>query len=254
MARLSTRLSIRWGDDPASEPTTTLVMSVGGYFMDLRVVKSDNAVDWAFAGTRDVVARAPQLHCRWHHTIDSRNTFAPDEGWFQDLPSGNRDGDENYTDSLETGRMACAERGGAVTAYEEVWRTLPTDGARAWIVKREEDAVTMTTSNITFLGRVGREYFAMVQARGGGPLTVQRETLEAANDGDGDGRPEGQEGQQGHDGKERWVVKYRSGDAPLPSLAANKLSAFPNEETWTEGDEVVVFGDVYTVCATEKSI
>ncbi|KJR89237.1 uncharacterized protein SPSK_06573 [Sporothrix schenckii 1099-18] len=254
MARLSTRLSIRWGDDPASEPTTTLVMSVGGYFMDLRVVKSDNAVDWAFAGTRDVVARAPQLHCRWHHTIDSRNTFAPDEGWFQDLPSGNRDGDENYTDSLETGRMACAERGGAVTAYEEVWRTLPTDGARAWIVKREEDAVTMTTSNITFLGRVGREYFAMVQARGGGPLTVQRETLEAANDGDGDGRPEGQEGQQGHDGKERWVVKYRSGDAPLPSLAANKLSAFPNEETWTEGDEVDVFGDVYTVCATEKSI
>lgn len=223
MARLSTRISIRWGDEPASEPTTTLVMSVGGYFMDLRITNSDDSVDWAFAGTRDIVSREPQLHCRWHHTIDSRNTFAPDEGFFQDLPNG---------DSLETGSMACAERGGAVTAYEEVWRTLPTEGARAWILKAESEKA------ITFLGRVGSEFFAMVQAHGGGPLTVQREALEVGEDGSK---------------KATWVVKYRSGDAPLPSLAKLGLLEFPNEATWKEGDQVDVKGEVYIVCATESS-
>ncbi|KAL1890442.1 hypothetical protein Sste5346_008270 [Sporothrix stenoceras] len=217
-ARLSTRISIRWGDDEASEPTETLVMSVGGYFMDLRVVKADNSVDWAFAGTRDIVARQPKLHCRWHHVIDSHNTFAPDEGFFTDLPNG---------DSLETGSMACMEKGGAVTDYEEIWRALPTEGLRAWILKRED----AETNNITFLGRVGSEFFAMVQKRGGGPLTVQREVLE----------------------EDKWVVKYQSGGAALPSLVNSGLSALTNEVTWKQGDEADVQGEKYTVCSTESS-
>lgn len=71
----------------------------------------------------------------------------------------------------------------------------------------------------------------MVQARGGGPLTVQREVLVG----------------------DKWVVKYRSGDATLPSLTKEGLSAFSNEVTWKEGDEVDIHGEVYTVCSTEAS-
>ncbi|CAK7215193.1 hypothetical protein SCUCBS95973_002398 [Sporothrix curviconia] len=231
MARLSTRISVRWGDEPASEPTTTLVMGVGGYFMDLRVNKSDKTVDWAFAGRRETVSETP-LHCRWHHIIDSRNAFAPDEGSFVALPNG---------DSLETGSMPCPERGGAVTPYEEVWRTLSTGRERGWILQRDDgdDAEATVTAAATakttaFLGRVGSEFFAMVQTRGGGPLSVQREALETV-----DG------------GKQNWVVKFRDGEAPLPSLAAAGLLAFPGEASWTEGDEVDIQGALYTVRALE---
>ncbi|CAK7209925.1 hypothetical protein SBRCBS47491_000610 [Sporothrix bragantina] len=221
MARLSTRISIRWGDEPTSEPTTTLVMGVGGYFIDLRVNKTDSSVDWAFAGRRETVCQEP-LQCRWHHIIDSRNMFAPDEGSFVTLPNG---------DSLETGSMACPERGGAVTPYEEVWRVLSTGSERGWILKREDEAA----KTITFLGRVGSEFLAMVQAEGGGPLTVQREALEKTGD----------------DGTQSWMVKFRGGEAELPSLAAAGLLTFPGEESWTEGSRVDMQGDLYTVCAVE---
>lgn len=62
--RLSTRISIRWGDDPASEPTDTVVLSVGSYYMDLRVTKADQTVDWAFAGVREILCHEP---CEYHH-------------------------------------------------------------------------------------------------------------------------------------------------------------------------------------------
>ncbi|CAK7266070.1 hypothetical protein SEPCBS119000_001834 [Sporothrix epigloea] len=221
MTRLSTRISIRWGDEPASEPTTTLVMGVGGYFMDLRVTKSDNSVDWAFAGRKETVSVSP-LHCRWHHIIDSRNVFEPDEGSFAALPNG---------DSLETGSMPCLERGGAVTPYEEVWRTLSEGKEAGWILRRDDEAA----KTITFLGRVGSEYFAMVQPEGGGPLTVQRDALET------------------QDGKQAWVTKYRHGEASLPSLAAAGLLAFPGETAWTMGSAVDIQGAQYTVCAVEEA-
>jgi hypothetical protein len=57
--RLSTRISIRWDDDPASEPTDTIVLSVGTYYMDLRVNKAENSLDWAFAGTREILCQNP---------------------------------------------------------------------------------------------------------------------------------------------------------------------------------------------------
>ncbi|CAK7239652.1 MAG: hypothetical protein STHCBS139747_001086 [Sporothrix thermara] len=224
MARLSTRISIRWGDEPASEPTTTLVMGVGGYFMDLRVNRSDGSVDWAFAGRRETVSVSP-LHCRWHHIIDSRNTFAPDEGSFVTLPNG---------DSLETGSMACAERGGAVTPYEEVWRTLSTGSEPGWILRRDCAAA----KTITFLGRVGDEYFAMEQTAGGGPLSAQREALETGGD--------------DNNGTAHWVVKFGDGEAVLPSLARTGLATFPDEASWTEGSEVDIEGEKYTVCAVER--
>jgi len=37
--------------DEPEELTDTLVMNVGGYFMDLRVNKADQSIDWAMAAS-----------------------------------------------------------------------------------------------------------------------------------------------------------------------------------------------------------
>ncbi|KAJ4171178.1 hypothetical protein NW754_007324 [Fusarium falciforme] len=143
--RLSTRISIRWADDAPSEPTNTVVLSVGDYFMDLRITKADQSIDWAFAGTREILSRDPH------------------EGKFQPLPNG---------DDLETGSMPCAEKGNQVTPYEEVWRELqPNHGMnRGWILqgKLGDDDV--------FLGQYGGIYLAMRQNKQG-VFSVLKEEL-----------------------------------------------------------------------------
>lgn len=48
----STRLSLRWVPEPPAETTDTTVLSVGEYFLDLRMDKKSGAIDWAMAGTR----------------------------------------------------------------------------------------------------------------------------------------------------------------------------------------------------------
>lgn len=53
-SRLSTRISIRWIPESASENTDTIVMSVKGWYVDLRVDKITNDIDWAIAGQRVV--------------------------------------------------------------------------------------------------------------------------------------------------------------------------------------------------------
>lgn len=60
--RASTRISIRWPPAPASEPTDTLVLSVGDYYVDLRVTKLDQKIDWALAGQRIVVSEDPRVY------------------------------------------------------------------------------------------------------------------------------------------------------------------------------------------------
>lgn len=59
--RASTRISIRWPPAPAEEPTDTLVLSVGEYYVDLRVKKSDGSIDWALAGLRIVISENPGM-------------------------------------------------------------------------------------------------------------------------------------------------------------------------------------------------
>jgi hypothetical protein len=60
--RLSTRISLRWLPDPPSEPTDTLVMSVGDYYMDLCVTKTDTSIDWAMAGQRLILSEEPRQY------------------------------------------------------------------------------------------------------------------------------------------------------------------------------------------------
>ncbi|KAJ3528168.1 hypothetical protein NM208_g10329 [Fusarium decemcellulare] len=223
--RLSTRISIRWGDETPSEPTDTVVLSVGSYFMDLRVKKADGSIDWAFAGIREIVSQEP-LHCRWRHLIDSRLSFEPDEGKFQKLLNG---------DDLETGSMPCTEKDNKVTPYEEVWRELqPKHGMeRGWILQGQSG-----DANI-FLGQFGGVYLAMLQEKDGS-FSALREDLE------------------NFQGRLQWEKKYRSGKATLPSLKKTDTVFVPGEENWKVEAEVMIDGQVYHVralqtCASKNS-
>jgi hypothetical protein len=59
---LSTRISLRWLPDAASEPTDTLVFNVGSYFMDLRVLKAKSSIDWGMAGERQILTQDPRSY------------------------------------------------------------------------------------------------------------------------------------------------------------------------------------------------
>ncbi|OAA63393.1 hypothetical protein SPI_03556 [Niveomyces insectorum RCEF 264] len=225
--RLSTRISIRWNNEPPSEPTITTVMSVGSHFVDLRVNKADQTIDWAFAGRREIVSQDP-LQCRWYHVIDSRNVFEPDEGSFTKLPNG---------DDLETGSMPCSERNNEITPYEEVWRALPVEGAGPhWILQSDHEDST------AFVGCVGGVFIAMQQRRQGGSFAVVKEEFVGV-----EGQPP------------RWERRYVSGEfhAQLPSLACRESSTFVGEKvpgtgsSWKMGDEVEMGQRLYKVVAIE---
>jgi hypothetical protein len=58
-ARVSKRISIRWLPYEASEATDTLVLSLGGWYVDLRIDKATVGIDWALAGQRIVTSENP---------------------------------------------------------------------------------------------------------------------------------------------------------------------------------------------------
>jgi hypothetical protein len=240
--RLSTRISIKWGDEAPSEPTDTLVLTVGSYYMDMRIKKSDKGIDWAFAGTKEITSQSPSTYyqpapngtsysqrhalvrCRWHHVIDSRGSSDVDEGVSEDLPNG---------DELERGSMASPEHGNKVLPYEEVWRMLqPTsrDGF-AWILQGQIGDCTR------FLGKGGGHFLAMEQSSNG-HFHLRREVLE---------------GSQGQNG---WAVKYNIDGDTLPSPGRMGPSWYEGESTWTVGDVITVEGMTYhvrSVCSLTPS-
>jgi hypothetical protein len=61
---LSTRISLRWLPDPAFENTDTIVLSLLGWYVDLRVDKSTGKIDWAIAGQRIVESQDPRTSSR----------------------------------------------------------------------------------------------------------------------------------------------------------------------------------------------
>lgn len=61
-SRLSTRISLRWLPDPPFENTDTIVMSVKGWYADLRVDRQSNDIDWAIAGQRVVDSTDPSTY------------------------------------------------------------------------------------------------------------------------------------------------------------------------------------------------
>lgn len=186
--RFSTRISIRWLPESAQETTDTIVMSVGEWYLDLRMEKSTGKIDWAIAGQRLIESQEPRsslpvprclivvykckaniaiVQVSFTHELDSQNSFeSADCGTFVTLPNG---------DDLETGSMPRPDRSGApVTEYEEIWRELPfregPEGAKrgmSWVLESDDGELREgeTTLTKTFLGRIWGTYLALEQTQ-----------------------------------------------------------------------------------------
>lgn len=55
------RISIRWLPEPAYEDTDTIALNVGGYFIDLRVTREDQTIQWSRAGERIMLKQSPRM-------------------------------------------------------------------------------------------------------------------------------------------------------------------------------------------------
>lgn len=157
------------------------------------------------------------VKCRWIKTIDSLGPSEPDEGIFTPLPNG---------DDLETGSMPCAEKGGVVTDYEEIWRKLEPmagpDGTKiAWILQSVEGK--------TFLRRISGAYLALSQEEG----HTFGARSEEWNAGAG------------------WCTKYAIEAEGVPSFASFDNEHLEGEASWKLGETVEAFGTNYVVRALE---
>jgi hypothetical protein len=74
------RISVRWLPDAAYEDTDTVALNVGGYFIDLRVVKKSGAIQWSRAGERVVLKEDPRT-CRylssWNRWLTQLHSYIP---------------------------------------------------------------------------------------------------------------------------------------------------------------------------------
>ncbi|KAI4846936.1 hypothetical protein E4T44_04788 [Aureobasidium sp. EXF-8845] len=215
VVQLSYRKSLRWVPGEPSEPTSTLVLDVGSFFVDLRMLKADSSIDWAMAGRRTVLSSSP-LKCQWTKEICSHNTESHDDiGEFEDLPNG---------DALEKGSMPNPDNNDEVQVYEEVWGNLdvPSSDQPAWILRSKDG------NGITFVGKVG-DWFQVLRKRESGEFAVLRE--------------ENTEG--------AWVQRYAVGEK-LPSMRDSGEEVF-NPQSWKQDTDVQVGGVTYTVYALEKA-
>ncbi|KAI5258079.1 hypothetical protein E4T42_00700 [Aureobasidium subglaciale] len=214
VVQLSYRKSLRWVPGEPSEPTSTLVLDVGDFFVDLRILKSDGGIDWAMAGKRTVLSQSP-LRCQWSKEICSQNTEPHDDiGEFEDLPNG---------DALEKGSMPNPDNNDEVQAYEEVWGNLdvPASGEPAWILRSKDE------NGITFMGKVGH-WFQVLRKREGGFDVLREEKVEG-----------------------KWIRRYQVGEK-LPSISELGEEAL-SSEGWKQDTNVKVGGVTYNVYALEKA-
>ncbi|KAK5661141.1 hypothetical protein OQA88_11031 [Cercophora sp. LCS_1] len=231
MADISHRVSIRWLPSPASEPTSTIVLtSPERRFVDVRLLlnaqSSPNgtytpaALDWAIAGSSDSTELktpdgAAYSHCKWTHWISSRAASV----------DGVADEGDNHPQAdgtiLEKGRMLNPATG-ELGDYEEVWKSEDVEavhGVGCLVLKLEKDG------RRGLAVRLGKYIQAIVRTGSGeGDVTVERLVW---------------------DGGE-WVKKVRIGQAEVPTDWVGYLGG----EAVVD-DEVKVGGDVWKV--VEKS-
>ena len=122
--------------------------------------------------------------------------------------------------------MPCAEKGGVVTPYEEVWRKIPPPPGSdlSWILQSVGDEKT-------FIGRIGGGFIALRQGETGFGA-----------------RSESWDGERGN-----WVEKYAIGKLKgCPSIVGAGAGVMEGEEDWTIGKTVEVLGEKYVVKAFEK--
>ncbi|RAH68391.1 uncharacterized protein BO66DRAFT_327123 [Aspergillus aculeatinus CBS 121060] len=245
-SRLSTRISLRWPPAPAFENTDTIVMSVAGWYVDLRIDQATTTIDWAIAGQR-VVDSNDSTRVQFTHELDSRNSFDDvDCGTFSTLPNG---------DDLEKGSMPRADLPGKpVCEYEEVWRELefrrgpegPSRGV-SWVLESsqidsdleegEEGEVTRT-----FIGRVWGTYLALRQVQ----KHVRSPGSDATSVKDGG---EVSALREEWDATAGWCTKYNVG-AEVEKMPSMK--DVPDAQGWTTGQTVTIAGVQFTVRAFEE--
>ncbi|KAG9694632.1 hypothetical protein KCU95_g5386, partial [Aureobasidium melanogenum] len=214
VVQLSYRKSLRWIPGEPSEPTSTLVLDVGNYFVDLRILKANSSIDWAMAGKRTILSTSP-LKCQWTKEICSQNTERHDDvGEFEDLPNG---------DALEKGSMPNPDNNDEIQAYEDVWGSIEVTSSDqpAWILRSKDG------NGITYVGKVG-DWFQVLRKREDGTFSVLR-----------DERVSG-----------KWIKRCAVGEE-LPSIAGSGEEAF-SPEGWQQDTDVQVGGVTYTVYALEK--
>ncbi|KAF7320803.1 hypothetical protein HMN09_00166700 [Mycena chlorophos] len=143
MPSISTRTSIRWLPEPASEPTNTVVLTgKSGIFLDVRFWKNTNVLDWAFAGYRS----EDDYRTTKYHKIQALHRLS-DTGTPLEVV------DVGYNEpAAEGGTLECGEMvnpaTGQMARYEETWHDEEHDGGiflvnaaktiwRAWVGRRQ---------------------------------------------------------------------------------------------------------------------
>ncbi|KEF51601.1 uncharacterized protein A1O9_12236 [Exophiala aquamarina CBS 119918] len=240
-ARVSTRISIRWPPADASEPTDTLVLSVGDYYVDLRVLKSDRTIDWALAGQRLVISEDP-LKVKFTHPLDSHYVAGqeeeePDVGEFTKLPNG---------DDLETGIMGAPHLGGKIMPYEEVWRELDPQldlsgvsgrsKTSSWILESVDQPSTKGDPTVTksYYAKAGNFFLALRQVTIARPSSISVSAIRMEWDTE----------------KLSWNTKYKIGN--VDGMFDLSQEAADGDGFWKVGDEVKV-GLAKEIC-TVRSI
>jgi hypothetical protein len=117
---ISTRTFIQWLPDPPSEPTSTEVLtSRQKFFVDIRILKDSDGIDWAFAGRSESHKdeASGNTSTRWHHMVDSR--FLGAESVVDQAEMMPEDPESGI--ALEKGSMVNPATG-VEAAYVEGWR------------------------------------------------------------------------------------------------------------------------------------
>lgn len=242
MGTVSVRHHMRWGSDPASEPTSTLVLtSPGHYFVDIRVFKTAlnhhqssetgtksvgppnlarEQLDWAIGGTSAFTQRTrpdgtPVIHAVFTHWVDSRTRdpkSATDEGDMLPQPDGT---------TLEIGRMVNPATG-VETDYEELWRDGASENVPAlakWTVLRIQDESQQKRGMFVQLGQ-----YAQAVLRVGDIFTAERWEWDSS--------------------QSRWVGTFKVGDDeafPLDDL----IPTF--QEAHHAGEEIEAWSGIWSV-------
>ncbi|KAJ5492330.1 hypothetical protein N7453_010427 [Penicillium expansum] len=213
---LTTRISMRWASETPFETTDTLVITVGEWYVDLRVDKQSGKIDWALAGECIQESKDPR-RVVFTHEIDSHHNFNISNPCpFIPLPNG---------DDLETGTMARPDVPGLpMTDYEEVWRYLPVpEGPEgpgrglSWILESDEGVLEEGQHQVTkvFLAQIWGSYLVLHQKQihvvGRTPLGER--AVQITGEGVSARREEWADG--------HWEVKYALGPSSedLPSMA-----------------------------------
>ncbi|KAJ5213629.1 hypothetical protein N7449_000798 [Penicillium cf. viridicatum] len=213
---LTTRISMRWGSETPFETTDTLVITVGEWYVDLRVNKQSGKLDWALAGECIQEGKSPRCVV-FTHEIDSHYNFnISNPCLFIPLPNG---------DDLETGTMTRPDvPGEPTTDYEEVWRYLPfREGPEgpghglSWILESDEGVLGDGHHQVTkvSLAQIGGSYLVLHQKQ----IHVVGQTLLGERVVQITGEEVSARREEWTDG--HWEVKYALGPGSdgLPSMA-----------------------------------